>query len=62
MNLLRKLQSEIPSITRRKMRRKKKVPDARYTMAVVKLMETLLRSDMAVASRIQDTSIFLEFS
>ena len=34
----------MPSMTSRKMRRKKNVPEARYTMAVVKLMETLLRS------------------
>ena len=41
---MKKWQSEMPSMTSRKMRRKKNVPEARYTMAVVKLMETLLRS------------------
>jgi len=45
-------------MTRRKMRRKKNVPEARYTMAVVKLKETLLRSDMATQTR--ETSIVLE--
>ena len=47
-------------MTRRKIRRKKNVPEARYTMAVVKLMETLLRSDMTRETR--ETSIVLEIS
>ena len=34
-------------MTSRKMRRKKKAPDAKYTIAVVKLMETLLRSPIS---------------
>ena len=46
--LLKKWQSDTPSMTRRKIRRKKKAPEARYTMAVVKLMETLLRSAIVV--------------
>ena len=35
-------------MTRRKMRRKKKAPEAKYTIAVVKLMETLLRSPISL--------------
>jgi len=36
----------MPNITNINIRRKKNVPDERYTIAVVKLIETLLRSDM----------------
>ena len=43
--LLKKWQSETPSRTSMKMRRKKNVPEATYTMAEAKLMETLLRSE-----------------
>ena len=45
--LLKKWQSETPSMTRRKMRRKKKAPDKRYKIAVVTLKETLDISDIA---------------
>ena len=44
--LLKKWQSDTPSMTRRKMRRKKKAPEARYKIAVVKLKETLEISDI----------------
>ena len=49
--LLKKWQSDTPSMTRRKMRRKKKAPDKRYKTAVVTLKETLEMSDKSDMTR-----------